>query len=114
MRERERESEERTLTPAFAAADGTTKPEPVSAYVVVMLRKTPPVSAWIMRLPTSSVTFAVPFSTMSTIVPKPLAFRRSNGEMKLPALRYAHSLLALLLTSTTRPTAQAQVERTRC
>ena len=58
----------RLATPALAAAEGVTKPEPVSAYVVVMDKNTPPLPALISRLPTSSVTCAVPLSTMSMIV----------------------------------------------
>jgi len=80
-------------TPALAAADGTTKPDPArrdhkvrggavdagrggrwqgavaaspeSAYVVVICRNTPPLPAAIRRLPTSNVTFAVPASGTS-------------------------------------------------
>ena len=74
------------FTPALAAADGTTNALPVSAYVVVMARNTPPFPAAFSRLPASSVTMAVPLRTMSTTVRQALADRRSEGLMKFPAL----------------------------
>jgi hypothetical protein len=42
-------------TPAFAAADGTTKAEPVHAYVVTMFRIQPPAPRSIMPRPTAFV-----------------------------------------------------------
>ena len=46
-------------TPALATTEGTTKPEPVQAYVVTMLKTTPPVCASIQRLPQASVQWAL-------------------------------------------------------
>ena len=51
-------------TPAFAAADGTTKGEPVQAYVVTIL-KILPFLFLIISLPRTLVQFHVPISTIS-------------------------------------------------
>ena len=80
----------------FADADGATNPDPTSAYVVEIDRNTPRRCALIRRRPTSSVTFAVPLSTMSTTVFHALGDSRSEGETKLPA--------ALLITISGSPT----------
>ena len=58
-----------------------------SAYTVVMARKLAPFLAAISLRPVSSVTLAVPLSTMSVMVENAFADRRSDGAMKLPALR---------------------------
>src|SRR6185436_4245382 len=73
------------ITPAFAAALGITKPLPVHAYVVRMLRIDPPLPLAIMRRPAASVALNEPCRTMPTTAAKPLGVRSSVGQRKLPA-----------------------------
>src|SRR4029077_7519087 len=74
-------------TPAFAQAEGTTKPEPqfAEAYVVTMLSTLPPCFSAIHFLAKACVQWNVPLSTILTTALKALGLRVSVRAMKFPA-----------------------------
>ena len=93
-------------TPAFPAADGTTKGEPVHAYVVTIL-KTFPFLFLIISLPIVLIQFHVPINTISITVLNALGLNISVGEIKLPAALFSRlsifpnlSIACLVINST--------------
>ncbi len=96
-------------TPAFPAADGTTKAEPVQAYVVTML-STLPARRSIIRFPAASVAWKVPWSTVLTTASKPRGESSSVGARKLPAALLTRTSMApksRSISSTASSTASA-------
>src|SRR5690606_30855952 len=85
----------KVTTPPLATAEGTTYPEPVNAYVVTIFNTFACCRLAIQFLPKVNVQLTVPLRTMSIIVEKAFAERRSVGDIKFPA--------ALLIKTSTLP-----------